>query len=49
MIVIGADPYKRQHTVAVVEAATGELGGGETVRASGAGHGELLAWGRALG
>ncbi len=49
MIVIGADPHKRQHTVAAVEAATGELGGSETVRASGAGHAELLAWGRALG
>ena len=48
MIVIGADPHKRQHTVAAVDAATGELLGSETVKATSAGHGDLLAWGRAL-
>ena len=49
MIVIGADPHKRTHTVCAVDAATGELRSSETVAASKAGHARLLAWGRGLG
>lgn len=49
MIVIGADPHKRTHTVCAVDAATGELRSSETVAASKAGHVRLLAWGRGLG
>jgi transposase len=49
MIVIGADPHKRTHTVCAVDAATGELRSSETVPASRAGHARLLAWGRDLG
>lgn len=49
MIVIGADPHKRTHTVCAVDAATGELRSSETVAASRAGHAQLIAWGRDLG
>jgi transposase len=49
MIVIGADPHKRTHTVCAVDAATGELRSSETVAASRAGHAQLIAWGRSLG
>jgi transposase len=49
MIVIGADPHKRSHTLAAVDALTGEQLGCETVEASDAGHERLLGWGRALG
>jgi transposase len=49
MIVIGADPHKSQHTLAAVEAATGELVDDLTVAAKPKGHAELLRWGRSLG
>jgi transposase len=49
MIVIGADPHKSQHTVAAVEAATGQLVGDLTVTSKPKGHRELMRWGRALG
>jgi transposase len=48
-LVIGVDPHKRTHTAVAVERATGELRRSETVAATPAGHGELLAWARALG
>ena len=48
MMVIGADPHKREHTVAAVCGATGELRSSEVVAASPVGHAALLAWGRAL-
>jgi transposase len=48
MIVIGSDPHKRSHTCAAVGAETGELRGSETVRATSAGHEQMLAWARAL-
>jgi transposase len=48
MIVIGSDPHKRSHTCAAVGAETGELQGSETVRATSAGHEQMLAWARAL-
>ena len=45
MIVIGADPHKREHTAAAVCRATGELRSSEAVAASPAGH---LDWARGL-
>jgi transposase len=48
MMVIGADPHKREHAAAAICAATGELRSSETVAASPAGHLALLDWGRAL-
>jgi len=49
MIVIGADPHKSQHTLAAVEAATGELLDDLTVTSKPKGHRELMRWGRAFG
>ena len=49
MIVIGADPHKRTHTLVAVDAATGEQLGCETVPSSAAGSERALGWGRALG
>jgi transposase len=49
MIVIGADPHKRTHTLVAVEAATGEPLGCETVPSSRAGSERALKWGRELG
>ena len=48
MIVIGADPHKRSHTVAAVDCATGELRSSETVAARDSGHAALLDWARSL-
>jgi transposase len=48
VIVIGIDPHKRTHTAAAVEQATGELVGELTRPAREHGHGELVAWARAL-
>jgi transposase len=48
MIVIGADPHKREHTAVAVCRASGELRSSEVVAASAAGQLALLAWGRAL-
>ena len=49
MIVIGADPHKRTHTLVAVDAATGEQLGCETVVAAAAGSERALGWGRGLG
>jgi transposase len=48
MIVIGSDPHKRSYTCSAVVVGTGELRGGETVRATSAGHERLLGWARGL-
>lgn len=48
MIVIGADPHKRNHAFAAVEAATGVLRSSEAVAASTAGIERALAWAREL-
>jgi transposase len=48
MILIGADPHKREHCLGAVDAGTGELRSSETVTASGAGHERALAWARGL-
>ena len=48
MMVIGADPHKREHAAAAVCGATGELRSSEVVAASPAGPLALLGWARAL-
>ncbi len=49
MIVIGADPHKRTHTLVAVDAATGEQRSCETVKATPAGSEAALGWARGLG
>jgi len=49
MIVIGADPHKRTHTLVAVDAATGEQRSCEMVPASAAGSEHALRWARRLG
>ena len=48
MIVLGADTHKRSHTIAVVQAATGQLLGEQTVKVGRRGFDALLAWARGL-
>ena len=48
MIVLGADTHKRSHTIAAVDAATGELLGEKTVAVGARGFGALLLWARGL-
>jgi transposase len=48
MIVIGADPHKSAHTLAAIDAATGELMGEITVAARSGGYRRLIAWGGSL-
>jgi transposase len=48
VIVIGVDPHKQMHTAAAVEGGSGEVRGELTVKARRGGHGQLLAWARAL-
>ncbi len=49
MIVIGADPHKRTHTLVAVDAAIGEQLGCETVSSSTSGGDVALRWARRLG
>jgi transposase len=49
MMVIGADPHKKTHTLVAVEAATGEQLGCETVPSSAAGSERALRWARRVG
>jgi len=49
MIVLGADTHKRSHTIAAVDAATGELFGDKTVQVGPNGFGAIVEWARALG
>jgi transposase len=49
MIVVGADPHKKAHTLAAVSAATGELLGEITVAAGEAGYRRLIVGGERLG
>ena len=47
MIVLGADAHKRSHTIAAVEAATGQVLGDKTTAATARGFGAaaaLAAW-----
>ena len=48
MIVLGADAHKRSHTVAAVQAATGQVLGDKTAAATARGFGLLLIWARGL-
>ncbi len=48
MIVLGADAHKRSHTIAAVEAATGQMLGDKTAAATARGFGVLLIWARGL-
>lgn len=48
MMVLGADTHKRSHTIAAVDAATGELGGEKTVQVGAPGFAALLGWAREL-
>jgi transposase len=47
MIVIGADTHKSSHTIAAIDATTGEVLGDKTAAARPAGFGELVLWARA--
>src|SRR3954449_10971236 len=49
MIVIGSDLHMRGYSFAAVDAGTGELRSSETVKATSAGHEQMLAWARAVG
>ena len=48
MIVLGADTHKRSHTIAAVDAATGQLLGEKTVAVGVRGFGALVVWARGL-
>jgi transposase len=48
MIVLGADTHKSSHTVAAVDAATGQLLGEKTVAVGARGFGVLVLWAREL-
>ena len=47
MIVLGADTHKSSHTIAAVDAATGQLLGEKTVAVGARGFGALVVWARA--
>jgi anti-anti-sigma factor len=49
MIVLGADAHKRSHTIAAVDAATGQVLGEETVAVGARGFAALVVWARGLG
>ena len=49
MIVIGADPHKRTHILAGVDAATGEVLKARQIAASDDGHRDAVRWARELG
>jgi transposase len=48
MIVLGADMHKSAHTIAAVDAATGQLLGEKTVAVGARGFGALVVWARGL-
>ena len=48
MIVLGADAHKRSHTIAAVDAATGQVLGDKTVAVGARGFAALLVWARGL-
>ena len=48
MIVLGADTHKSSHTIAVVDAATGQMLGEKTVAVGARGFGALVLWARSL-
>src|SRR5215204_3621975 len=48
MIVLGADTHKSSHTIAAVDAATGQLLGEKTIAVGARGFGALVLWARGL-
>ena len=48
MIVLGADTHKRSHTVAAINAATGQLFGDKTVAVGARGFAALVIWARGI-
>jgi transposase len=48
MIVLGADTHKRSHTIAAINAATGQLLGDKTVAVGARGFAALVIWARGL-
>jgi transposase len=48
MIVLGADTHKSSHTIAAINAGTGELLGDNTIRVGARGFTDLLRWARGL-
>ena len=49
MIVLGADTHKSSHTIAAVDAATGQLLGEKTIAVGARGFGALVLWARGQG
>jgi transposase len=49
MIVLGADTHKRSHTLAAVDAATGQVVADKTAPVGARGGGALIGWARSLG
>jgi transposase len=49
MIVLGADTHKRSHTLAAVDAATGQVLGDKTAPVGARGGAALVGWARSLG
>lgn len=49
MIVIGADTHKRTHSLAGVDASTGQVLGGREIVAGDVGHRDAVRWARELG
>ena len=49
MIVLGADAHKRSHSIAAVDAATGQVLGEKTAEVGACGFGALVMWARGLG
>jgi len=49
MIVLGADAHKRSHTIAAVDAATGQVLGEKTVAVGARGFAALVVWAHGLG
>jgi hypothetical protein len=48
MIVLGADTHKSSHTIAAINAATGQVLGDKTVKVGARGFATLLIWARGL-
>jgi transposase len=48
MMVLGADLHKSSHTIAAVDATSGELAGGKTIEVGARGFGAALDWARRL-
>ena len=46
MIVLGADMHKSSHTIAAVDAATGQVLGEKTIAVGARGFGALVLWAR---